>query len=378
MDCRARAHLLVERDLRRVGLHLGSLSRRARPRTLSKQDVRRAMADHRIQVMLQSADWISRVEPWVLSNLAEGSDIVPARIRPSLVWCTTASDHVLFRYCRFLSSFPYSKLVGRQMRFLIRDTGHPGAPLMAIAALASPVIQIRCRDEWIGWYGPAFRHVRSQRLKAIMDLSVAIALPPYNHLLAGKLVCYAAASNEIREEYQDRYSDSRGTSLALITASSIYGKHSSQYNRVTYGGRRVFRLAGETEGFGTVHIAPDTFLALRELVEFEREPLGYELKDGYNWKLRVIRDGLRILGFDADAALQHGFRRGIFVAPLASNACEYLRAETDELMHFDWPLKALLEHWRARWLRMRSENPIIMDRVRSFRKGSVRLTKALP
>lgn len=342
----------------------------------TKHEIREAMQDHRLQLIRRRLERIAQLEAWAMDHFADGADIQVDNIHPVACECSSRRENALFRYCRYFSSFPYTRLVGRQMRFLIRDAGQPTRPLMAIVALSSPVIQIRCRDQWIGWYGPRFNAIRSRRLRSIMDLSVAIAIPPYGDLLAGKLACYVVVSNEVRARFREKYSNRGHDQLALITASSIFGKHSSQYNRVRIGRHTVFRSVGETEGFGTVHIAPDTFEALRELLHANGKPLGYELQDGFNWKLRVIRDALRLLGIDPDVAMRHGIKRGIFVAPLGEKAPEYLREEQPRLRGFDWPLDGLIDHWRTRWLRMRTTNTEVMQRVRSCQRDSLRLTAA--
>jgi hypothetical protein len=57
----------------------------------------------------------------------------------------------IWRYFRHTWSNAYSTVPGRSMGILIRDRANPNHPVIGIAALSSPVVQIAERDKWIGW-----------------------------------------------------------------------------------------------------------------------------------------------------------------------------------------------------------------------------------
>lgn len=57
----------------------------------------------------------------------------------------------IWRYFRHTWSNAYSTVPGRSMGILIRDRAEPNHPVIGIAALSSPVVQIAERDKWIGW-----------------------------------------------------------------------------------------------------------------------------------------------------------------------------------------------------------------------------------
>ena len=57
----------------------------------------------------------------------------------------------IWRYFRYTWANQASSTPGRTMRFLVRDATAEFHPVMGIGALASPVAQLRDRDEWIGW-----------------------------------------------------------------------------------------------------------------------------------------------------------------------------------------------------------------------------------
>jgi len=62
----------------------------------------------------------------------------------------------VWRYFRHTWSNQYTSVPGRTMMFLVRDAGAENHPVMGIAALSSPIVQIRERDEWIGWLPETF------------------------------------------------------------------------------------------------------------------------------------------------------------------------------------------------------------------------------
>ena len=62
----------------------------------------------------------------------------------------------IWRYFRHTWSNQYRSTPGRTMAVLVRDRAAPMHPVIGIAALGSPVIQIKERDTWIGWHPTAF------------------------------------------------------------------------------------------------------------------------------------------------------------------------------------------------------------------------------
>lgn len=57
----------------------------------------------------------------------------------------------IWRYFRHTWAHEYRSIPGRQMLVLIRNAARPNRPIMGIAMLASPVMRLTARDEWIGW-----------------------------------------------------------------------------------------------------------------------------------------------------------------------------------------------------------------------------------
>lgn len=62
----------------------------------------------------------------------------------------------IWRYFRHTWTSRYSTTPGRALPLLVRDRAAPFHPVIGIAALSSAVLQLRERDEWIGWQPQVF------------------------------------------------------------------------------------------------------------------------------------------------------------------------------------------------------------------------------
>lgn len=162
------------------------------PKFNDKDTVRQIYARSRKKLLDQNRDWIERLEPQLLRWFADGKDIVPARIDPTLVPVKSELERKLFTYASLLWSVPPSLGYGRRMRYLVLDRSND--KLIGILGLCAPVLGLKARDQWIGWTTPQ----RWERLWHVMDAYALGAVPPYSFLLCGKLVAMLATSNEVR------------------------------------------------------------------------------------------------------------------------------------------------------------------------------------
>lgn len=62
----------------------------------------------------------------------------------------------IWRYFRYTWTTPQQSTPGRKMCFLVRDAAAPFHPVVGIGALGSSIVQLRCRDQWIGWQPQSF------------------------------------------------------------------------------------------------------------------------------------------------------------------------------------------------------------------------------
>jgi len=244
----------------------------------------------------------------------------------------------------------------------------------------------------------------------MLDLTTCGSLPPYSYLLGGKLVSLLVTSPEVVADYHARYVNSaseiasrmrgedvaRSAELVWIGTTSLYHVGSSQYNRIKMpaeicGGNGVieYMYLGQTKGFGSVYYAQDTRQALdKALIAKQGASLiNNEFGEGVNPKLRRIRSGMDAIGLDSDTFLRHESRRIVYGIPLAKNAREFLRGETDT-PYYILPkgnkeanrccTEQIAGYWCTRWLTPRLSYGPTISRVRATHSNELRITKVLP
>lgn len=249
----------------------------------------------------------------------------------------------------------------------------------------------------------ALQEVRKAGLASqIADLSVCGAVAPYNGLLGGKLVALLAASRESHDAWKSKYEDQisiissqmagrpirRLADLQVLTTTSLYGRGSSQYNRLhlradTYRGLKSGlewkKLEETTAGYGTVHLGPETVQRLREFSEnaYGARRVNNRFGEGTSPRLRQIREGLDALGIESDDVLNHATPRLFYACALHQDAKEQLigisRVATKKLGTVD----QIAEAWRQRWLYSRIQSDEILEQVASRNAETVR-TDLLP
>jgi hypothetical protein len=251
---------------------------------------------------------------------------------------------------------------------------------------------------------------------SMMEIIVCGAIPPYNHLLGGKLVAMLLTSPQVIRDYQDRYGSmpstiasqmkgqdvTRPADLAYLGTTSLYGvvkdgdrkrpASASQYNRIRIpadiaGGKGEIRyeLIGATEGYGVVHFSADTRAALEELDLIQRgaKHVNSIFGEGTSPRMRKIRQGMNILKID-DRFLMHGHGRLVYAIRLAHNTDRYLRGEDitpDYIFPSDDP-KAVTDniarYWTRRWLASRLDHAPALESLAAFQKENVAVSRDLP
>ncbi|WP_094194298.1 Druantia anti-phage system protein DruA [Bradyrhizobium viridifuturi] len=319
----------VRAHLRKLGFDKssdGSLC----PPSSSKETVRSLHSDQRKTGLKAHRAFISNTFPRLKKYLAEGNDIDPAKLLPELELIEAETwQSELFRLASLSWSVPVSNGFGRRLRYLVWDRGND--KLMGIIAIGDPVFNLKARDDLFAWTVKD----RGKRLVNILDAYVLGAVPPYNMLLGGKLVSCLVRSREVRDDFKERYGDTRGiisrkkkkAQLVVVTTSSSLGR-SSVYNRLKLGKQEYFRSIGFTQGWGHFHVPDALFTELRDYLRKRKHKYvdGHGFGEGPNWRLRTIRAAFDALGFKADL-LKHGIGREIFVCELAHNAGRILRGE---------------------------------------------------
>lgn len=111
----------------------------------------------------------------------------------------------IWRYFRYTWLTPYNTVPGRNINFLIRNAAKRNHPVMGIATLASPMMNLSVRDDYIGWTIDAVEE-ELQRKKRIHEYEEQL---PKEKRTADKKTRIATQTEwlESEEEYEDRVSE---------------------------------------------------------------------------------------------------------------------------------------------------------------------------
>ena len=219
----------------------------------------------------------------------------------------------------------------------------------------------------------------------MLDITICGAVPPYNPLLGGKLVAMLLCSPEVSRAYWNRYrrmpsviassmagrTVCRVPKLVLLGTTSLYGERLNQYHRIQIPpgvARNVtpvrFTYLGESIGFGSSHLSRDTVTELELLLaqSSQGRRVNSIFGEGVSPRLRKIRDGLALIGFDPEFVLKHGNKRLVYGVPLASNFREVL-VGLNRVAKYILPqlrckqaTQSIASYWASRWLDRRLAN----------------------
>ena len=336
--------------------------------TFSREQKRDVHEIAKIDKLHKHKDFLIKNIPVVQKYMVDGADIDVEKIQPSIRLVESGSENeILFKWWNLAWwSLPYERAYGRQMRFIVWDDYHD-AP-MGLIGLQSPILSWKARDEYLG----IGYEDRDYWVNQSMSAQRLGALPPYNHLLGGKLIGMMLTSDTIRRAFEKKYSNTRTlikdrqlpARLLFLTTTGAFGK-SSVYDRLKFDGHKVAEHIGMTKGSGTFHIPDELY---DELIGF-LSANGVDTKRGYGGgpsrKMKLINQSLTLLG--VKNGIQHGIQRAVYLFPLASNLREVINdgAQPDWHQHSE---RELAEFWKSRWAIPRSERS---DAHKSFQAQSV-------
>jgi hypothetical protein len=152
----------------------------------------------------------------------------------------------IFRYFRYLWSFPFGSTPGRSLALLIRDAGQPNHPVCGLLCLSSPVPRLSVRDSALGW-SPAWL----EAVVAALDLP---AQAPEQHLRAVEqaLPCGEEGSIESTQLFADLSGllgvEAAGDARTLARSLTALDEETLQLRLTTARKRLVTDLMGEVEG----------------------------------------------------------------------------------------------------------------------------------
>ncbi|MEQ1804786.1 MAG: Druantia anti-phage system protein DruA [Burkholderiaceae bacterium] len=338
------------------------------PPNLDKQSYRDMHAHQRDSRLDTNREWIANRAQQLIQHFATGADLDVEKITPRIeVVRSKTWQSNLFRFASYYWRIPISEGYGRRLRFLVWDDHHK--KLIGLFALGDAVFNLRARDDFIGWD----HHRRVEALVNLMDAYALGAVPPYNMLLGGKLIASLIRTQDVVDTFRAKYHESVGVisgqskhaRLVAVTTTSALGR-SSLYNRLRMGGQSIFDSIGSTSGWGHFHISDELFDDLRDYLRSKGDAYAdsHNYGQGPNYRLRLIRKALGLLGLDPDMA-RHGLTREVFFCSLASNTLQFLRGEHKRVRYGQLPrVEEMGQAAMARWVVPRAER---MPDFRSWR-----------
>ena len=285
------------------------------------------------------------------------NEIDPLNIKPRLQLIpTNKSDKEtrllknIFNYAKTFWSVPVSVGFGRRMDYILWDDN--SGKVIGIFGLCDPVIGLGIRDNFIGWD----KDTKEERLYNIMTAYILGAVPPYNQILGAKLVALSAISSQVVNDFNRRYKGKKTIIknkeklpyLVAIDTMGAFGK-SAIYTRL-----KGWKFVGYTKGQSHLHLTLNGVyeILLEVIKKYGNDEVlkKYKFGHGPNYKLRVISEGLKILGLSKNKLTMHSIKRGYYIAPLAKNWKDFLLARTDRPSFATNSLEENFLYWKERWL----------------------------
>jgi hypothetical protein len=228
---------------------------------------------------------------------------------------------------------------GRKLAFAI----YANENLLGLAFLASPVINLSARDDFLQFSkNPS---IKGKQLRHYADLSICVSLQPFGwHWNGGKLIALLATT--LGDYWEKQYKDE----LKGIITTSLWGK-SSQYNR-------VYRFLGYTKGYGHQHINDEEYAQMMNWMRLNNFQIpSCKFGAGSNPRMRRIQAYYKASG-QKKKTLKHGQIRGIYYSSVVD------AAKRQEVIDF-W-----FNRWGyPRYIRTKDLTPPYYDGLTKSEKG---------
>jgi hypothetical protein len=347
----------------------------------NKNKLRKAHKSAKLHLLQKNAEWILNNEERLIEYFANGNEIIPEKIEPKLILVDNKEKTDIFRYASYTWSIPISNGFGRRLKYLVMDKSNN--KLIGIIGLTDPVIGLKVRENLIGWD----KKQKEKKLWHVMDIYAFGAVPPYSFLLGGKLVASLATSERIRKDFIKKYSHGRSNiknrnnkqrkgGLILLTTTGAFGESSILDRLKGSDNTLLWKFAGFTQGYGFFHLNNGIATKIYQyLKETDNEIIKkHKFGDGPNWKMRVIREGMKELNIDYQKYEKHGIKRGFYFAPFASNFKEVLNGKEERPKLYNRNEKELFEFFRERYLLPRAQRD---ERWKEFNKKEIKVSDRL-
>ena len=234
---------------------------------------------------------------------------------------------------RMIHTMDFTANPGRNVKINVKD--RVSGKLLGQISLASDVTAMGVRDNFIGWTKDN-KFVDGKLNNTTIASTIVCTQPLGYNFLGGKLIAMMTTTPEVREYWNSKYKNV----LIAVGTTSLYGIH-SQYNGIP-----LFKTLGESAG--KISLKPDDKFYdpwhqwikenraqwYKDNISDERArngaSMGYEANGPVSGiKQKILGQIFKECGIKA-TQYHHGFKRGVYMAMMYENGCEYLRNEITE------------------------------------------------
>ena len=234
---------------------------------------------------------------------------------------------------RMIHTMDFTANPGRNVKINVKD--RVSGKLLGQISLASDVTAMAVRDNFIGWTKDN-KFVDGKLNNTTIASTIVCTQPLGYNFLGGKLIAMMTTVPEVRNYWKSKYDNV----LIAVGTTSLYGIH-SQYNGIP-----LFKTLGESAG--KISLKPDDKFYdpwhqwikenkpdwYMENITRERARnganMGYEANGPVSGiKQKILGQIFKECGIKA-TEYHHGFKRGVYMAMMYENGCEYLRNEITE------------------------------------------------
>ena len=226
---------------------------------------------------------------------------------------------------KLIHTMEFSANPGRNVKIYVKD--RVSSKILGQICLGSDITSLGVRDEFIGWTKEDKFNGGKLNCTAIGTSIIATQPLGYN-FLGGKLVSALTTSPTFRQEWKDKYKNT----LVAVGTTSLYGIH-SQYNGIPH-----FKTLGESKG--KISIKPDDkyydvwhHWLQQNRADWYRDQIELASADKSGpvsgVKQKILGQIFKELGIKSDT-YHHGFKRGVYFAPMYENGNDYLCSKIEE------------------------------------------------
>lgn len=234
---------------------------------------------------------------------------------------------------RMIHTMDFTANPGRNVKINVKD--RVSGKLLGQISLASDVTAMGVRDNFIGWTKDN-KFVDGKLNNTTIASTIVCTQPLGYNFLGGKLIAMMTTVPEVRNYWKEKYKNV----LIAVGTTSLYGIH-SQYNGIP-----LFKTLGESAG--KISLKPDDKFYdpwhqwikenraqwYKDNISDERARnganMGYEANGPVSGiKQKILSAIFKECGIKA-TEYHHGFKRGVYMAMMYENGCEYLRNEITE------------------------------------------------